>query len=48
LAADDWIMNGTFLWNEKFDVPLAQLMTIRGMGFTFNSLQAEEFFQLEK
>jgi len=48
MAAVDWIKNGSFIWNDKFDVPLAQMMTRRGIGFTFNSLQADDFFYLQK
>lgn len=47
-ARVDWINNGSFIWNDEFDVPLAQMMTRRGMGFTFNTLRDDEFFNLKK
>lgn len=48
LARVDWINKGSFHWNDEFDVPLAKIVTRRGMGFTFNSLRDEELFQLQK
>jgi len=47
-AAVDWIRKGSFLWNNQFDVPLAKIMTVRGMGFTFNSYPYKDLFHVKK
>lgn len=45
LSQVDWIRNGSFLWNERLKVPLAELITKRGMGFTFNAFDYKVIFK---
>lgn len=51
MAETDWIESGSFLWHDGIkttEVPLAQILMKRGVGFNFNILNAPELLRLSK
>lgn len=44
----EWIEAGSFKWNDDTEIPLAEVITKRGLGFSFNMQEADKLFKLSK
>jgi len=48
VSQTEWFKVQQASWNDKYSVPFAEIQTKRGMGWTFNMLDAEDLLKLDK
>lgn len=44
----DWFKSQSAVWREKIRPEFAEIWTIRGMGFVFNSMSGEDLLEYEE
>lgn len=44
----DWFKGQSAVWGEKFRPEFAEIWTIRGIGFVFNSMEGEDLLEYEE
>jgi len=48
MSQSEWFKVQQASWNGKYSVPFAEIQTKRGMGWTFNMLDAEDLLKLDQ